>query len=270
MSCNNGIPGDAFHSVEEAIGWDYTPTKMGPEKDKDNRTQTERASDIVRFFKGKEIPIEFGIAVAGVWSAESGIKNWRYNNAEHENGYAYKNKIAPNAETIKYNGNTYYKDKNSMMAWGYGKGLAQWSWTRNFKFRDWYNGNGQDVVTTPNLNSMDQNAANITATSVSTQTAFAWKEMQERTGEFMDVVKYIIQNPANDKETFKKNVVLCVDAVLRGFENGGTKCMASTKQIDKYTWSGGYFGAMKTRVSRALGVAEALKSKYQRELENLI
>ena len=38
---------------------------------------------------------------------------------------------------------------------------------------------------------------------------------------------------------------------------------------DKYTWSGGYFGAMKTRVSRALGVAEALKSKYE-ELENLV
>jgi hypothetical protein len=156
-----------------------------------------------------------------------------------------------------------------MMKFGYGKGIAQWSWSRNLKFRDWYN--SHNAVKTDGLNQMDDDAANITATTITTQTAFAWLEMQERTGEFMTVINEVNENSVtkitgatNDKKkaVFNENIVKVVDAVLRGYENGSKTKMASTSQIDNYTWSGGYSGSMKTRVSRALGVAEAVKNDY--------
>lgn len=263
--CNNNIEGsniqstDAAGDVMQDIGnGNYTPTKMSGSKDPNGKTEIDRAREIIAFFNGK-LPLEFAIAVAGVWSAESGIKNWNYNREEQSNGYAYKNKYAPNADKFNYKGQTFYKDRATMTRFGYGKGLAQWSWSRNLKFRDWYRA-GADGNTTPGV-TMDDNASAITATSVTTQTAFAWKEMQERTGEFMETVNRIKNNPAQQgTPEFENNIVLAVDAVLRGFENGGVKKMATKEFMDKYKWDGGYKGAMKKRVERALGIYKEIYS----------
>ena len=270
MCCTNDIPYSAAPSENEAtalaVSGDYTPTKISNARDH-GTTEIERAKEIIDFFLSKGKPIEFGIAVAGVWGAESGIKSWNYNRAEQSNGYAFKDKHAPNADKFTYGGKQYYKDAANMMKFGYGKGLAQWSWSRNLKFRDWYR-SGADGKPTAGL-SMDDWGANITGTSVTTQTAFAWKEMQERTGEFMTTVNGISHvSPVSNKQQFDQNIITGVDAVLRGFENGGNKSMASTKQIDKYTWDGGYKGAMKKRVERALGIYEKLKENgdYQQYL----
>lgn len=263
--CNNNIEGSNVQSTDAAgdvmqdiVGGNYTPTKMSGSKDPNGKTEIQRAQEIIDFFRDK-LPLEFGIAVAGVWSAESGIKNWNYNKAEQTNGYAFSDKYAPNADKFNYKGQTFYKDRATMTRFGYGKGLAQWSWSRNLKFRDWYRA-GADGNTTPGV-TMDDNASAITATSVTTQTAFAWKEMQERTGEFMGVVNYIKDHPAQrGTKEFENNIVLAVDAVLRGFENGGVKKMATKKFMDNYKWDGGYKGAMKKRVERALGIYKELYS----------
>lgn len=262
MSCENGITSSATPAEVVVENKEYTPSKISNAQDH-GTTEKDRAKIIINFFKGKGLPIEVGIGVAGVWSAESHIKTWVYNKAEHDNGYAYKDIHAPNAKTFTYKGQTYYKDQANMMAFGYGKGLAQWSWSRTFKFRDWYNSSAGEPYRSGGPATMDKNGADITGTTVEAQTAFAWEEMQGRTGEFMDAIKYVTGNTASDKETFNKNVKIVVDAVLRGFENGGVKKMASISQIDKYTWSGGYKGSMNTRVSGALGIAEAVKNDYE-------
>ena len=268
MCCENGIPGGTISSPDaagEMIAKEcgYTPTALTNEVSK-GTTQKDRARDVIEFFKSiiqpESAAVEIGIGVAGVWLAESGIKTWKYNSSEAKDGYAFKNKHAPDADTFNYKGKKYYKDQASMMQFGYGKGVAQWSWSRNFKFRDWYN--SSQGVKTEGIPTMDENASGITGTSVTTQTAFAWKEMSERTGEFMDVINGIIEHPAESKDEYIIHIINVVDAVLRGFENGDKLKMASKKQIDKYTWSGGYSGSMKKRVSGALGVGEALKDEY--------
>ena len=264
--CTNGVTNTSTSTTDPAgaviAANDYSPTKISNATER-GTTEKQRAQKIIDFFLNKGLPIEVGIGVAGVWSAESNIKTWVYNKNEHSDGYAFRDKHAPNADKFTYKGQTYYTDQANMMKFGYGKGLAQWSWSRNFKFRDWFNNEAssadkQDTA----FSRMDEWGANITGTSVITQTAFAWKEMQERTGEFMSAINEVRSHPATNKTEFNHNVTKIVDAVLRGFENGGTKKMATTAQIDKYTWDGGYSGAMKKRVSRALGVAEEVKNDY--------
>ena len=212
MSCENGITSSATPAEVVVENKEYTPSKISNAQDH-GTTEKDRAKIIINFFKGKGLPIEVGIGVAGVWSAESHIKTWVYNKAEHDNGYAYKDIHAPNAKTFTYKGQTYYKDQANMMAFGYGKGLAQWSWSRTFKFRDWYNSSAGEPYRSGGPATMDKNGADITGTTV--------------------------------------------------VENGGVKKMASISQIDKYTWSGGYKGSMNTRVSGALGIAEAVKNDYE-------
>ena len=286
MCCQNEIPSGAAGTTDVAgkmiadgknsSETTYTPTKI-PEE------QANRAKDVINFFtsEGPGLPgltIEIGIGIAGIWSAESGIDPTKYNAAERKDGYAFKNTHAPNAKTFKYpntkNGTEYYMDQATMMKFGYGKGIAQWSWSRNLKFRDWYNSGNAE----PGLPKMDVDAANITATSIATQTAFAWKEMSERTGEFLTTLSKVAENSVTKmtgatkeekKAVFNENVTKVVDAVLRGYENGSRTKMASVKQMNAYSWSGGYSGSMKTRVSRALGIAEALKDFYYEELSFL-
>lgn len=259
MSCENGIPGGAASTStpagEMAASGNYPSVKS-------NSTTLSRAETIVQFALDNGLPIEFGIGLAGVWAAESEIRTDVYNKDEHRDGYAYRNKHAPNADKFTYKGQTYYKDQANMMKFGYGKGLAQWSWSRNFEFRDWYNGSEGSRYRSGGPSTMDENAANITATTVLAQTAFAWHEMQKRTGEFTQAINEIKTKhtkPSQNEPQFKANITTAVDAVLRGFENGGTKKMASTAQIDRYTWDGGYSGAMKKRVGRAIGIYEDLK-----------
>ena len=258
MSCENGIPYGTGPSRDEMgaikAKTKYTPTKVSNEV-------SERAEEIIEFFMEKGVVAEFALAVAGVWGCESGINGERYNQGEHDNGGRARGKHAPDCKTFKYGGNTYYYSEEVMKTFGYGKGLAQWTWDRPLKFRDWYN--SAESVKTEGLSTMDENAAEITATSVSTQTAFAWKEMNERTGEFMSTVRGL-QHAAGGTDAFKENVKLAVDAVTRGFENGSNKSFAPISFMDKY--SGDYWGVdFKKRYEYALGVYEKLKdnSKYR-------
>lgn len=257
MSCTNGIPGGVVDSPDvagEMAATNNYPSVKAP------TDLLGRAMVIIDFALANGLPIEFGIGLAGVWAAESEIKSDVYNKSEHRDGYAFKDKHAPNADKFTYKGNTYYKDQANMMKFGYGKGLAQWSWSRNFEFRDWYNSSAAAQYRSGGPATMDENAANITATTVAAQTAFAWHEMSKRDGEFLTAVNGIqTVNASQNEAQFKANITTAVDAVLRGFENGGKNKMASTKQIDKYTWDGGYSGAMKKRVGRAVGIYEKLK-----------
>ena len=101
---------------------DYSPTKISNATER-GTTEKQRAQKIIDFFLNKGLPIEVGIGVAGVWSAESNIKTWVYNKNEHSDGYAFRDKHAPNADKFTYKGQTYYKDQANMMKFGYGKVL---------------------------------------------------------------------------------------------------------------------------------------------------
>jgi hypothetical protein len=258
MSCTNeipygsGIPSDTLEPV--MLDNTYRPDKLSS-KVEHGKTELERAYEILDFFSGKTIdgtalPIEFALAVCGVWGAESHISTWRHNDDEMTRGGGVAGVHAPDAGTFTYNGQKYYKDQANMMKFGYGKGVAQWSWDRVLSFRDWYRGTGGE---------MDDWGANITGTSVETQTAFAWKEMQERTGEFKTAIKSVVHKPASSQEEgFKNNIIFCVDAVLRGFENGSKAKMRSVESMNAY--KGGYKGGMLSRVNRALGIYEEIKN----------
>lgn len=261
MSCENGIPyGEG--PVTDAVSALITEIKNKNYEAKNvNSDVVDRAKGVIDFMLDKGYPIEVGISFAGVWAAESRIETWSYNKSEQSNGFAFRNVTRDKAESFVIAGETYYKDQAGMMSFGYGKGMAQWSWDRNIKFREWYN-SGAEGHKTSGLPTMDHFAANITATTVDTQTAYAWYEMRHRTGEFMGVLNSLKSSPATTEEEFNVNVTRGVDAVLRGFENGGPSKMASTSQIDKYKWCNGYEGAMKTRMENALGIAQAVKNDY--------
>lgn len=260
MSCKNNVPygtgpsRDEIGALEAKIN--YTPTKV-PD------SVITRAIPILQFFKGKT-PAEFGLAVAGVWGCESGIDSTRYNKGEQSNG-GRVNGVTTSTNTFTYKGTKYEKTEETMRKFGYGKGLAQWTWDRPLKFRDWYNGGG---VPTPSLPTMDENASAITATSVSTQTAFAWVEMQERSGEFMSTVNNITHaDHKTETEKYKENIKKCVDAVTRGFENGSNAKFANVSDMNRY--SGDYWGVdFKKRYEYAIGIYEKIKDNpdYQQYL----
>ena len=103
MSCENGIPGGAASTStpagEMAASGNYPSVKS-------NSTTLSRAETIVQFALDNGLPIEFGIGLAGVWAAESEIRTDVYNKDEHRDGYAYRNKHAPNADKFTYKGQT--------------------------------------------------------------------------------------------------------------------------------------------------------------------
>lgn len=274
MSCENGIPYGTGPS-EEAIGAvaakvDYTPKNIdSPRSADDGRTPEERAEEVIDFFLSKGFTIEFALGVAGVWGQESQIQPWSYNRNEHETGGYARGKHAPDCGFFFYppnSGKKEYRSEENMKLFGYGKGLAQWSWDRVLAFRDWYN--GATATKTSGLSGMDEYGASITATSMNTQLDFAWKEMEQRRGEFMQTVRGMqhvshLSNP----EKFKENVKVAVDAVTRGFENGSSKSMATVEQMNNY--SGDYWGIdFKNRYEWALGLYEKIKSlpKYSEYL----
>ncbi len=259
MSCRNDMPNGGEYTSGTALNIE----EMGYRAKSILNERVDNAKTLVKYLCDKGWAAEAALGVAGVIYAESGINPKAYNSSEHKDGYAYKDKHAPNAKKVTYNGKEYYLDQASMMAWGYGKGIAQWSWTRNFKFRDWYNG-GADGQKTSGIPTMDENAMNITGTTLTTQLAYFWHETQSsgRKGfrEKMASIQHVSDGGGTSElnRAFEENIIIGVDAALRGYENGGPG-FASEKFIDKYTWAGGYKGSMQTRVNYALGVYNKLK-----------
>lgn len=255
MSCENGIPygtGPAVSAVADVIAEnDYQPSDVGT-------STSERGKFVVLYFKNKGLPIEIGFGFAGVWGAESGIKTEAFNEEEQTTGGYWAGKHSD--KTFEVEGVKYNYCQEVMQKFGYGKGVAQWSWDRPLKFRIWYNNTSASNEKTQGMPTLDTYASAITATSVTTQIAYAWYECCKRTGELKRTFDGIVTaTPGSDK--FKDNIVVAVDAVLRGFENGGRDKMASVTQIDEgYAKAGGYKTAMKKRVEWALGLYERLKN----------
>lgn len=116
---------------------------------------------------------------------------------------------------------------------GYGAGLAQWSHT-------WK----QDLQKLIGRNDPIENW------DLNTQLKACWLDLQKgNKSRFLPILKRCT------------GVVQATDAVLRGYENGGNGTFASIEQINKYTWCGGYKGAMQTRCSYAKKWYEMYKSK---------
>ena len=267
MSCENGIVGD--YPIEEGgilekmlTGKEYDTWPLDKKIGADGvTTEIDRVKQVVRFFKDNtDMPAEFAVAVAGVWSAESHVAPWRYNSPEKNNGGNFAG-VSPGTKGETFGGKKYNYNEENMKLFGYGKGVAQWSWTRNLKFAEWYN--GTSGVKTEGVE-MDENGAAIVKTNMVTQTAYAWREMGERMKKdfknAVDAVKGNHVNPAEDLNFFTENVIISVDAVLRGFENGSGGKFASEKQMDAYKADGGYLGSLKRRTGGAMSVYEAIKS----------
>lgn len=271
MSCENGIPYGTGPS-EEAIGAIAAETEYAPKKVEEdrggaeNKTLEERAEDVIDFFLSKDFSIEFAIGVAGVWVQESRIEPWNFNQREHDTGGNYRGKHGQTRRSFNFGGKVYFYTEENMKLFGYGKGLAQWSWDRVFKFRDWYNGAGG--TKTQGLSTMDEYGVEITATSMNTQLNFAWLEMQERRGEFMKTARGIQHvSQQTNPEKFKENIKVAVDAITRGYENGSNNTMASVDAMNSY--SGNYWGIdFKVRYEYALGIYEKIKdsSRYAQYL----
>jgi hypothetical protein len=217
-----------------------------------------RAEQVLDTFLSKGYPFEVAIGFAGVWGAESGINPKRYNaNEKNEGGSA----PSQTSKTYKSKGVVYRMDKDGMKLWGYGKGVAQWTWTRVFKFRDWYNEDAS-AVKTPGVSEIDTYGADILKTNMETQTAFAWYEIEKcgRTELINFVASLQTKKPSVDMNGFEENVVKSCDAVLRGFENGHSK-FTTVEDIDyRHRKHGGYNGIMDRRVGWALGVFEEVKN----------
>lgn len=267
MSCENGIsgeypvePGGILEKMLSDKAYDKWPleTKIG----KDGiTTEPDRIKQVVAFFKDNtDVPAEFAIAVAGVWSAESHVAPWRYNSPEKNNGGNFAG-VSPGTKGETFDGKKYNYNEENMKLFGYGKGVAQWSWTRNLKFAEWYN--SSSGVKTSGVE-MDKYGSAIVKTNMTTQTAYAWLEMSNRMkNEFkriVDTVKANHADPSEDFNLFQENIILSVDAVLRGFENGSSGKFASEKQMNGYKADGGYLGSLKRRVGGAMSAYEVIKS----------
>lgn len=111
---------------------------------------------------------------------------------------------------------------------GYGAGIAQWSNQRKF-----------------NVMRMMKTSQPIETWPLEMQLNAAVKELR---------------TPFINKLKNCNSIEQSVDLVLRGYENGGggSGPLASVAQINKYTWDGGYAGAMAKRVGYAKQVWAAL------------
>ena len=268
MSCKNGITGaypvEAGGILENMLSEkNYDNWPLETKKGKDGKTtEADRIKQVVRYFMEKtDMPSEFAIAVAGVWSAESHVAPWRYNSTERDRGGNFIG-ISPGSRYELFGGEKYFYNEQNMKLFGYGKGVAQWSWTRNLKFAEWYN--GASGVKTENLPTMDKYGSDIIKTDMTTQTAYAWLEMSARMkNEFkniIDKVKSNHVNPDEDFNLFQENIMVSVDVVLRGFENGAGGKLASESQMNKYKADGGYLGSLRRRVGGAMAAYDVIKS----------
>lgn len=106
---------------------------------------------------------------------------------------------------------------------GYGAGLAQWS-------HGWK----------ADLQKMMGRFDPIENWDLQTQLTACWMDLQQgNKSRFLNILRQ------------RNDPVGATDAVLRGYENGGNGTLASIAQMNKYTWCGGYVGAMNTRAGFA-------------------
>jgi hypothetical protein len=112
----------------------------------------------------------------------------------------------------------------------YGRGIAQWSNERIDQFAKWHESKyGKKLP--PNEVELEK------------QLEYVWKEMQERPA-FMKAMK--------DSTT----VFDATDVMMRGFENGGPKSLASEELINETYPKDPYNNQMKNRLPRALAIFE--------------
>ena len=164
---------------------------------------------------------EFGLqkfqaaAFAGVFMAESGLNPAAYNK-EEKSGRGVPGQSKATAQKLA-------------ATCGYGAGLAQWTF-------------------------QERKSKAVAALNKSRGTSYNWRVLEAIPLE--DQVRMVgleLKAPFMQKVKASRSVEEAVDLVLRGYENGGggSGALCSTAAIDKYTWCGGYKGAMKTRVGFA-------------------
>lgn len=116
-----------------------------------------------------------------------------------------------------------------------GQGIAQWTWGRVKEFRDWHKSRyGSDAYP------MD--------TNLNTQVDYALYDMSKRS-KLMQVLRT------------SQNVQEVVDAVLRGYENGGFSSFADIPTINRlYARGGGYEGLMRGRMKHTGDALDILRN----------
>lgn len=115
-----------------------------------------------------------------------------------------------------------------------GQGIAQWTWERPKMFSRWH----QQKYGTPAF-PMD--------TDLNKQVEYALYEMRPRT-QLMSVLRST------------QNLTEAVDAVLRGYENGGTRFTSIEKINQLYRKGGGYEGLMRGRMRHTYDALEILRN----------
>lgn len=134
--------------------------------------------------------------------------------------------------------NEYEKNKGYK---GYGRGLAQWSNERPFDFAKWHEKNYGEYLT-PEYAGIDK------------QLEFAWHEMNQRPA-FMKAIQAA------------KTVEEATDVTIRGYENGGSRKLATPADInghEGYQATGdNYTKMMEARVPRSLKIYQQFFNKEE-------
>ena len=134
--------------------------------------------------------------------------------------------------------NEYEKNKGYK---GYGRGLAQWSNERPFDFAKWHEKNYGEYLT-PEYAGIDK------------QLEFAWHEMNQRPA-FMKAIQAA------------KTVEEATDVTIRGYENGGSRKLATPADInghEGYQATGdNYTKMMEARVPRGLKIYQQFFNKEE-------
>lgn len=134
--------------------------------------------------------------------------------------------------------NEYEKNKGYE---GYGRGLAQWSNERPFDFAKWHEKNYGEYLT-PEYAGIDK------------QLEFAWHEMNQRPA-FMKAIQAA------------KTVEEATDVTIRGYENGGSRKLATPADInghEGYQATGdNYTKMMEARVPRGLKIYQQFFNKEE-------
>lgn len=145
---------------------------------------------------------------------DNGLEDWEATGfvAVMYNESGLKPEAENQMEKKKWTGDESYK---------YGRGLCQWSLGRNDAFRDFYHAKYGKMIWA--------NEA-----SVNDQLEFALQERSQRTA-LLNRIDEIKEQLNSGKISKQQAAVLASDAYRRGFENGSSRALASSKQMDAYT-----------------------------------